>query len=233
MAYIYYYSTRQGRTPKACLAYPELASIPNDKLPTTIQMLNISTGCDYGSGKASSIQTFWRYAEYITSGLGHTPGTLTDTFLVDGASDLGFLAFMRLVDVYIFTNTDQLTSPNQHFNSCKERQHYHSQHLLWLQDIQNRIWGKIQYEDMLPSNEALKHHWKRACWEANIWKQATKNVMVMKAMHGNGWIVEDRELCIDWDSREKMMDVRQRVSLLRKGCSCRQSACTTMQCGCK
>ena len=76
---------------------PELASIPNDKLPTTMQMLYISTGCDYGSGKASSIQTFWRYAKYITSGLGHTPGTLTDTSLVDGASDLGFLAFMRLV----------------------------------------------------------------------------------------------------------------------------------------
>ena len=57
--------------------------------------------------------------------------------------------------------------------------------------------------------------------------------MVMKAMHGNGWIVEDRELRIDWDSRENMMDVRQRVSLLRKGYSCRRSACSTMQCGCK
>ena len=41
-----------------------------------------------------------------------------------------------------------------------------------------------------------------------MWKQATKNVMVMKAMHGNGWIVEDRELRIDWDIRENMMDVR-------------------------
>ena len=226
-------------------ADPELASIPNDKLATTMQMVYLSTGCDYvsffhGFGKASFIQTFWRYAEFITSGLGHTPGTLTDTSLVDGASDLGFLAFMRLVgSVYFHKHRSAFlpafTSPNQHFNSfCKEGQHHHDQHLLWLQDIRNRIWGKIQYEeDMLPSDEALKRHWKRASWVADMWQQATQNVMVMKAMRGNGWIVEDRELRIDWDSRENMMDVRQRVSLLRKGCSCRRSACTTMQCGCK
>ena len=86
---------------------------------------------------------------------------------------------------------------------------------------------------MLPSDEALKRHWKGACWVADMWQQATQNVMVMKAMHGNGWIVEDNELRIDWDSRENMMDVRQRVLLLRKGCSCRRSSCTTVQCGCK
>ena len=87
---------------------------------------------------------------------------------------------------------------------------------------------------MLPSDEALRRHWKRVCWVADMWQQAwaTQNLMV-KAMHGNGWIVEDGELCIDWDRRENMIDVRQRVSLLRKGCSCRQSACITMQCGCK
>ena len=67
-------------------ADPELASISNDQLACTMQMLYISTGCDYvsvfhGFGKAS---TFWRYAEYITSGLGHTPGKLNDISLVDG-----------------------------------------------------------------------------------------------------------------------------------------------------
>ena len=45
-------------------ADPELASISNDQLVSTMQMLYISTGCDYvsffhGFGKASFIQTFW------------------------------------------------------------------------------------------------------------------------------------------------------------------------------
>ena len=61
---------------------PDLAPISQSSIPTVMQMLFVSTGCDFvsffhGFGKASFLKTFYRHTAFITSGLGTTPGVLS------------------------------------------------------------------------------------------------------------------------------------------------------------
>ena len=85
---------------------------------------------------------------------------------------------------------------------------------------------------MIPSIGALKRHWQRSCWVIHMWRQATHNQMALEPTVGNGWVNYEGILRIDWDSKENMQSVRQRVDLLLKGCGCR-SGCDTNRCGCK
>ena len=60
---------------------PDLASVPRDILPRLLQILFISTGCDYisyfsGLGKCTFLKVFFQHAEFINS---ISLGTLCDT----------------------------------------------------------------------------------------------------------------------------------------------------------
>ena len=70
------------------------------------------------------------------------------------------------------------------------------------------------------STDALYFHWKRTCWVLDMWGQADRNVTVLEPVTEYGWTVEDRNLCITWDTDENMKTVRERVSLLLRGCKC-------------
>ena len=61
--------------------------------------------------------------------------------------------------------------------------------------VRSTVWEKIEFEDeLLPSWEALWHHWLRSCWS-----QASSNRYDLLAVHDNGWKVGKGCLEIDWD----------------------------------
>ena len=48
-----------------------------------------------------------------------------------------------------------------------------------------------------------------------------------------GWqLNKDESLCIEWDSRENIQAVNDRISTLLKGCKC-ATGCTTRRCKCR
>ncbi len=55
--------------------------------------------------------------------------------------------------------------------------------------------------------------------------------MVLKPLHGNGWTQTNEEVQIDWDSPNNMEQIRHRVALMRKGCTCK-TGCRTARCEC-
>ena len=65
-----------------------------------------------------------------------------------------------------------------------------------------------------------------------MWGQADRNVTVLEPVTEYGWTIEDRNLCITWDTDENMKTVRERVSLLLRGCKC-VTGCKNKVCGCK
>ena len=56
---------------------------------------------------------------------------------------------------------------------------------------------------MIPSDEALRRHWKRACWVLSVYEQCTQNNIRYPPLVGNGWNLSNSNLTIDWDSEEK------------------------------
>ena len=52
------------------------------------------------------------------------------------------------------------------------------------------------------------------------------NTMILKEY---GWGVEDNRLSIIWDSHENVKMIRERVSVLLKGCKC-VTGCATGRC---
>ena len=76
---------------------PDLAFLPKDQLPKVLQVLFISTGCDYlsyfsGLGKSTFLKIFFQHAYFIS---GTSVGTLADTCFTN--RKLGFLSFIRLI----------------------------------------------------------------------------------------------------------------------------------------
>ena len=74
---------------------------------------------------------------------------------------------------------------------------------------------RIMFEDdIIPSVGALKCHWKRSCLVLHMWRQVTQNRMLLPPPAGNGCMKKEGKFLIDWDSKESMQAVRQRVDLL-------------------
>ena len=84
----------------------------------------------------------------------------------------------------------------------------------------------------MPSDEALRRHWKRACWVLSVYEQCTQNNIRYPPLVGNGWNLNNSNLTILWDSEENMMNTRQTVALMRCGCRCKTS-CQSSRCKCK
>ena len=140
-----------------------------------------------GLGKASFLATLLEYCGFICA---NSAGTLSD---IDPTSN-GILAFSRLVGCAYFRKHKSIFSPAYPspmtlFNSLhKDNQvpiHHHS---AWLEQMRERIWSRIKYEEeMIPSDEALIRHWKRSCWVMTVWKQANSNSITYPPLISNGW----------------------------------------------
>ena len=108
-----------------------------------------------------------------------------------------------------------------------------TQHTAWLEDIRQTMWERTQFEDgMMPSDDALHLHWKRVCWVVDMWRQVNTHNLCLQPMTEYGWRLENDTLIYDWDSEANMAEIKQRVSMLLKGCKCR-TGCGSAACGCK
>ena len=66
---------------------------------------------------------------------------------------------------------------------------------------------------------------------SNMWSQATSNNMSLLDLTQYGWRTVDGKLECDWESVEDQ--VRERVGLLFRGCSCSSvTKCSTSRCSC-
>ena len=151
---------------------PDLAALPRLSIPIIMEMVYVCTGCDYVSffhslGKASFMNALYHCAEFITADKDNTPGSLSD--FDELSNKEGFLSFLRLVGCAYFIKHKSAFLPTYHtpvsyFNSFhKDGQSPREHHLKWLDDLRDRIWGKIKYEEeMVPSSGALLRHWKRS-----------------------------------------------------------------------
>ena len=216
---------------------PDLAAVQERKIAQTIQTLFVTTGCDYisffnGLGKATFLQTLFAHSEFITSDTSSAPGTLTD-------EANGFLSFLRLVGCAYFNKhksafLPSFPSPVTLFNSVQTVGDHHQQHNQWLDLIRDRVWPRIQFEeDIIPSSDALFRHWRRSCWVSSVWRQAASNHIVYPQLEDFGWRKPDSNtLVIDWDSEANLSKIKERVALIRKGCSCK-TGCSSARCKCK
>ena len=100
---------------------PELHSIPIEKRSEILQVVYVSTGCDFtsffsGIGKVTFLKAFYRYSSFITTPGQYTPGSLADV----SPESNGVLAFARLVGVTYFTKhlpAFQAATPISYFES--------------------------------------------------------------------------------------------------------------------
>ena len=101
----------------------------------------------------------------------------------------------------------------------------------YIELLEERIWSKLKCEEeMIPSDEALRRHWKRACLVLSIYEHCTQNNIKYLPLIGNGWNLSNSNLTIDWDSEENMINIRQTVALMRKGCGCKTSFQSSCKC---
>ena len=102
-----------------------LAVVPPSVKVKALQMLYITSGCDYVSffyniGKARLLQCFFQHAPFITSGSTYI-GTLAD--VSPQSESYGYLVLMRLVGVAYFkqhTRAFQHRTPEALFNSVSQ-----------------------------------------------------------------------------------------------------------------
>ena len=217
---------------------PDLAVIPRLSVAPVMQVLFVCTGCDFvsffnGLGKASFLNTLYDYCSFICSDSDQVPEILSNI-------DQDFLSFIRLVECTYFKKHKSAflptyPTPMTLFNSLANNSgNSPLQHSTWLEFLRERIWSKIKYEEeMIPSDDALERHWKRACWVINVWRQSMHNNIIYPPLDGNGWKQPSpSSLVVDWDSDENSARVRETVALLKKGCGCK-TGCQSYRCKCK
>ena len=73
---------------------------------------------------------------------------------------------------------------------------------------------------------------ERGMWVLSVYEQCAQNNIRYPPLVGNGWNLSNSNLTIDWNSEENMMNVRQTVALMRKGCRCK-TGCQSSRCKCK
>ena len=216
-----------------------LSLLPTNIRLQALQTLYVCTGCDYLSyfyqiGKAKFLQVFFQFASFITSGLGHYPGTLAD--ITPPNDSKGYLAFIRLVGcVYFKQNTRafQHPSPVAHFKSLSQTTSALEYHLQWLDEVRKKIWSRAKsVANEVPSGDALQYHWKRSIWVLHMWKQSLCNSVQLLPMDEYGWTVKSGRLDITWESENNVRRVESHMKYLLDGCHCKKGDCSNRQCGC-
>ena len=215
-------------------------SVP-DILPT-VQMLYVSTGCDYVSffkdhGKKSFFDTFCKNANFISSGKEPYTGTLSQ---LDPDTNYGFLAFLRLVACEYFRKCAV-----EFKNNCPDMQietlfKYLSKsqntplenHVLLINTIREALFKRCDEEHNIPTVEALHFHWLRSCWVCKTWAQADENGIIYPEIDQYGWRIEGSNVHFVWDTNENIQKAHNRLKLWTEGCNCK-TACVTLRCGCK
>ena len=208
---------------------------------SVIQMLYVSTGCDYVSffkdhGKKSFFDTFVKNSDFILADKGYT-GTLND-FQVQ--IENGFLSFLRLVGSEYFKKCSHEfkdkcpdLKPESVFKSVSEENKTSLEnHTQFINCLREALFKRCDEEHNIPNVEALHYHWLRSCWVCKVWSQADKNLVVYPPLEDFGWSINNDKLCFVWDTPENIQKVESRIKLWTEGCSCK-TACLNLRCGCR
>ena len=187
--------------------------------------------------KATFSRYFCQYAAFILSGRDPTiKRTLANVGITNNDYNVGFLSFVRLVGTAYFklhsTGFDS-PSPASYYQSFAGPVKVKEQHLIWLDNICQNIWYRVNYEnERIPSSDTLLLHWKRSCWVIHMWHQSNERTMTLPPIENYGWGLKDDELTIVWETDVNIKTVLDRVNSLLKGCKC-STGCATGRCGCK
>ena len=210
-----------------------------------IQVLYICSGCDFVSffahfGKTLFFKVFFQYARFITGDLGNsTPGHLNQTS-VPTDYEVGLLSFYRLIlCVYFNANRaclNKFSNPIELFDSINADsplEHHHKA----LDVVRRASWKGVYEDELMPSNSALKFHWKRSCWVSTVWGEALKPTFMYPDISLYGYNVSNHagEIQVDvvWDTEENIERVKNNILYLTRGCSCKKNKCINRQCKCK
>ena len=179
------------------------------------------------------MKAFFNHASFISEDTPKKPGSLAKI-----TAGSGFLAWLRLVGTVYFqkhksafpnhTSPQSLFTSLESHNTTTTEQHYH-----FIEVIRSTIWERVVFEDnLIPSPDALKLHYRRACWVTAYWKQSLSNNMRPLPITSCGWRKENKTIEVEWDSEVNLREIRDRVTFLMRGCACKRSKCKTKQCSC-
>ena len=150
----YFNLTRVTHTERSQVAYLEVMDAISDRKDTIF----------FWNRKSNILAVFlpacticnWNVALHTRLTLGHISGWLCLHARISGLS---------LVNTHNILQ--EASSPESHYKSLASTQSALAaqQYRAWVEDIRQRIWNRITLEtEMIPSTEALWHHWTRSCW---------------------------------------------------------------------
>jgi len=228
----------------ALLQDMDLCNLQQDVLCKTLQTLFICTGCDYvsyfkGIGKATVLNNFFQHASFICGQ--DMPGSLHNTIQNDCMK--GFMAFIRLIGTCYFKKhlpafqsaKEGHTTPVHLYNSLETSLQVEERHRIWLQRIREIVSNRIfTEEDRVPTFTALWRHWLRSCWVSQLWQHSNHPdiYLTLPAPEQSGWVIQDGQYLINWESPEVEKKIKSNIDFLLKGCNCKKQ-CKTFNCGCR
>ena len=100
--------------------------------------------------------------------------------------NLFFLSFLRLVGAEYFRKcanefkdicTPLAPAPASLFSalSCTERTDLENR-IVFIDRIREALFKRFDEEKYIPSVDALRLHWRRSCWAAEVWQQSDKPI---------------------------------------------------------
>ena len=217
-----------------------------------LQVLYVVSGCDYVSyfdhySKNTFLNVFLDNIIFISFKEDYC-GSLSQTSIEDW--DDGLLAFYHLIACVFFTKCPgsfrvllgctNNPSHEQVYQFLKETNSGMCESDLtsmWLEKIRQMVRKEpgCETEDYwLPSDDALKLHWKR-CYILQMWKQADQNTITLPDITEWGWSVVENELVVKWDSQSNLKRIDKYRKLWINGCKCKSlnKPCSNRNCGCQ
>ena len=201
---------------------PDLASLPSNTLPSTMQILFICSGCDFisyfkSAGKVTFFNTFFQHAVFISGK--DMIGCLNQTLPEN--KHLGFFAFIRLVGTVYFKK--HLAAFSSVYGHDTSRQLFNSvlslapkeKHQTWLEKIRSVVAERItSEEERLPSFTSLWRHWQRSCWICQMWLNSPRTDLYysLPPPEQSGWLLNhDGNYTIDWEEVEVQEKIKQTI----------------------
>ena len=209
-------------------------------LPRFMQVLFVCSGCDFVSGfmshpKREFLAVFRRDCFFITGD--RSRGLLSDTD--ENSMEQGLLAFYRLIGCIYFrahASAFPHETPEEMFNSySSDTSTLLETHLAFLSEIRTGHFHRVATEEnWMPTPEALRFHWLRACFTIRVWCQTAVNYIVVPDLFKHGWQLVDGKLQVTWDTPENIKRVNDQVRMLKSRCGCKKSGCKLgSNCGCR